>query len=159
MVCAALLFGRYADVQELRFKSENRSNMGCEGLQGCSFSCCQIRNFQSAKCSNKRSTILQDGLFGDAQASRFQSEKCSNMGSSILLCSRPADVQEFCFLTAKRSDMSCTELLIARNVIFWLRNVQRRAVPFCKRVFCWCSWIAFSGCETLKYGQCCPAMR
>ena len=30
--------------------------------------------------------------------------------------------------------MGCAELLIVRDGIFWLRNVQIRAVTFCKRV-------------------------
>ena len=75
MGCEALQCGRFADVQELRFKSENCSDMGYDEMSGCPFAYCQTWYFLSAKCSNKRSTILQDVRFADAQDLRFQASK------------------------------------------------------------------------------------
>ena len=105
MGCAALLFGRFADVQELCFKSENRSDTCCDEVHWCPFAYCQIWYFQSAKCSNKRSTILQDVRFADAQDLTFQASKRSNMRNAVLLSGRNNNVKELCFETAKRSDM------------------------------------------------------
>ena len=50
-------------------------------------------------------------------------------------------------------------MLIVRNGIFRLRNVQIRAVPFCKRVDLLMLRNSVFTVETLKYGQCCPAMK
>ena len=106
MGSAALLFGWFAAVQELRFKLEKLSDIGCAELQRG----CYKWYFEAAKCSKKGGNILQDGQFADAQESLFYVSKSSNVGSAVLLGGRSASVQEFSFQTAKRSDTGCAEL-------------------------------------------------
>ena len=55
----ALLCSRFAEVHELRFKPEKRSDMGCAEKQGCLFVDCPECYFQAVKISKKSSTILQ----------------------------------------------------------------------------------------------------
>ena len=124
MGCAALLCGRFADVQELHFKPEKRSDMSCVKQQGGLFADCQEWCFLAGKRSDKSSTILQDGRFADAQESRFLTSKSSNMGSSS------------CYVV---------DLMMFRNSVFILQNVQIWAVPNCSL-----SGMAFSGCETFR---------
>ena len=50
-------------------------------------------------------------------------------------------------------------LLIVRYGIYRLQNVQIRTVPSYKRDDLLILMDAFSRCETLKYGQCFPAMK
>ena len=66
------------------------------------------------------------------------------------------------FQTAKRKIRAVpfckgVGLLMLRNRIFRLRNVQKWAVPSCKGSNCWSSGIAFSDCETVRYGLFRPA--
>ena len=72
--------------------------------------------------------------FADTMDWCFETWKSSHMGCEALLCGRLADVQELRLKSDNCSDMGCAELLIVTNGIFWLRNVQIRAVPFCKGV-------------------------
>ena len=112
MGCTALLYVRFADVQELRFNMKNHqiwAVLNCKGfylliVRNCIF---RLRNVQ-IRCS----TILQVGRNADAQESCFQASKRSNMGSALLVSGRFDDIQEFCLQTAKRSEMDCAELQV-----------------------------------------------
>ena len=85
------------------------------------------------------------------------------MGSAVLEVGRTADIHELFFKLQNFqiwnvSNCKGVDLLIVRNVIFKLQNVQIKAVPARVSISS-CSGIGFSRCETLKYMQCCPAMR
>ena len=47
--------------------------------------------------------------------------------------------------------------LMLSDRVFRLRTVEKWQCPPARRSNCWCSGIAFSGCETFRYGQCLPA--
>ena len=51
MGSAVLVAGRFADVQELVFKTEKSSDIGCAELLGCLFLYCQEWRFLAAKRS------------------------------------------------------------------------------------------------------------
>ena len=48
------------------------------------------------------------------------------------------------------------DLLLLRNRVFMVRNAEKWAVLFTMRPICWCSGIAYSGCESFKNGECFP---
>ena len=54
---------RFADVQELRFLTAKRSDMGCEALQVGLFANCQEWRFQPSKRSDMSRTILLEVRF------------------------------------------------------------------------------------------------
>ncbi len=87
-----------------------------------------------------------------------------NMGSAVLQGGRSANIHELCFQAAKRSDKVCVYLqwvLFADcpESHFRSRNVQIIAVSSYKRVDLLIFTNIVSGCETLKYVQCSPAIR
>ena len=138
-MCSTVMKGlRFADTQESSFEAWKRSQMGCSAMF----------------CDR----------FDDIEDSDFQASKLSNMCSAALLGGLYADIHEFCFQAAKRSDLVCVEqqwglFADCHELHFRSRKIQIIAVPSCKCVDLLMIKNSFSGCETLKNVQCCPAMR
>ncbi len=106
--CAALLCGRFGNVKELRFKSENRPGMSCDELQVFLFAHSQEWHFQAAKRSDKRSSTMQEGVLLMLRNNVFR------VGKVII------------WAVLSNNEV---ELLIPRKHVFRLRNVQKCAVP------------------------------
>ena len=66
MVCSVVQVGRFADVQELRFHTAKRLDMGCSELKDCLVVDCQEWRFQAANHSDMNSAILQMDRYPEA---------------------------------------------------------------------------------------------
>ena len=125
---------RFADSQESRFQALKFSNMGSAVLVGARSADIHELCFQTAKRSDMECADLQGGQLADAQEEVFQGTKRWNIGSAVQQWGWFADAQESYFQAAESSEI-CSD------------------VPQ-GDLISWCSGIAYTVCETFRYGLC-----
>ena len=80
------------------------------------------------------------------------------MSTAVVQVVRFADAHESHFQHANnymsRDILQRGLLMMITNRVFTLPNAQIWVVLSCMEIICWCSGIAFSSCQTLRYGKC-----
>ena len=154
--------GRFADAQESRFQAAKRSEMCSTLMKGLTFFSYLGIVFWGLE--NFTYVLFRPDMWSNWWFSgiAFQASKLSNMGSAFLENGRSADFPNYVLKMQNFQIFTVSKCKGVYLLIEWhiqVRNTQIKAVPSWRWTICSCSRTAFSRCGTLKYRQCCPAMK